>query len=61
MPKHSEMLSFEQLLKHILRVFPSWGGVNSILWLDHSGSQPSYGGDGGEPGNEAIQEVLANL
>ena len=32
MPKNVEILNFEQLLKHILRVFPSLGGVNSILW-----------------------------
>ena len=32
MSKNFEVLNFEQLLKHILRVFPSLGGVNSILW-----------------------------
>ena len=26
------ILNFEQLLKHITRVFPKFGGVNSILW-----------------------------
>ena len=31
MPKNVEISNFEQLLKHILRVFPSLG-VNSILW-----------------------------
>ena len=36
MPKNVEILNFEQLLKHILRVFPSLGG------LDHSGSQPMF-------------------
>ena len=39
MPKHLDILNFEQLLKQILRVFPSLGGgggggggVNLILW-----------------------------
>ena len=34
MSKNVEILNFEQLLKDILRVFPSLGGggVNSILW-----------------------------
>ena len=46
MPKHLEILNFEQLLKHILRVFPilggGGGGVSKFnsLGLDHSGSQP---------------------
>ena len=31
-PKNVEISNFEQLPKHILRVFPSLGGVNSILW-----------------------------
>ena len=46
MPKNLEILNFEQLLKHILRVFLSLGGggggggkFNSV-GLDHSGSQP---------------------
>ena len=41
MPKNLEILNFEQLLKHILRVFPSLGGgeFNSVV-LDHSGSRP---------------------
>ena len=37
MPKNLEILKFEQLLKHILRVYMYFrvcggGGVNSILW-----------------------------
>ena len=45
MPKFNvKILNFEQLLKHILRVFPSLGGggggkFNSV-GLDYSGSQP---------------------
>ena len=46
MPKNLEISNFEQLLKHILREFPSLGGggggggkFNSV-GLDHSGSQP---------------------
>ena len=37
MPKN---LNFEQLLKHILRVFPRFGGKFASVGLDHSGSQP---------------------
>ena len=40
MPKHLEISNFEQLLKHILRVFPSLGGKVNFVGLDHSGSQP---------------------
>ena len=40
MPKNLEIFNFEQLLKHILRVFPSLGDKFNSLWLDHSGSQP---------------------
>ena len=44
MPKNLEILNFEQLLKHILRVFPKFGGGGggkfNSLGLDHSGSQP---------------------
>ena len=40
MPKNVEILNFEQLLKHILRVFPSvLGGKFNSVGLDHSGSQ----------------------
>ena len=40
MPKNVEILKFEQLLKHILRVFPTLGaGVNS-KGVDNSGTQP---------------------
>ena len=46
-PKNLEIFNFEQLPKHILRVFPSWGGGGgggggkfNSLGLDHSGSQP---------------------
>ena len=39
-----EIFNFEQLPKHILRVFPSLGGGGggkfNSLGLDHSGSQP---------------------
>ena len=40
MPKNLEILNFEQLLKYIIREFPSLGGegkFNSVR-LDHSGS-----------------------
>ena len=40
MPNHVEISNFERLLKHILRVFPSWGGEFNSVGLDHSGSQP---------------------
>ena len=40
MPKNVEISNFEQLLKHILRVFPSLGGKFNSVGLDHSGSQP---------------------
>ena len=40
MPKSLESSNFEQLLKHILRVFPSFGGDKfNFVGLDHSGSQ----------------------
>ena len=33
--------NLEQLMKHTLRVFPSWGGGKfNCVGLDHSGSQP---------------------
>ena len=32
MPKNLEILNFEQLLKRVLRVFSSLGGVNSVQW-----------------------------
>ena len=48
-PKNLEILTdFEQLLKHILRVFPSLvgggggGGKLNSVGLDHSGSQPLF-------------------
>ena len=34
--------NLEQLLKHILRVFPSLGGEFNSVGLDHSGSQPFH-------------------
>ena len=42
-PKNLEISNFQQLLKHILRVFPSLGGGGGKIQsvgLDHSGSQP---------------------
>ena len=41
MAKILKFLSFQQLLKHILRVFSSLGGDKSeVCGLGHSGSQP---------------------